>query len=80
MLNVWKRGLSDGGQRPVMFWHHCAGGFAASSGLPLDLTQRGDVVVMTINHPLGALGYSYLAGGRRHGWNSPKTRMIRLSR
>ena len=34
VLNVWKRGLSDGGQRPVMFWRH-SGGFAASSGSPL---------------------------------------------
>jgi para-nitrobenzyl esterase len=66
VLNVWTRGLGDGGQRPVMFWCH-GGGFAASSGSPLmyageRLAQRGDVVVVTVNHRLGALGYSYLAG------------------
>ena len=66
VLNVWTRGLGDGGKRPVMFWCH-GGGFAASSGSPLMYTgerraQRGDVVVVTVNHRLGALGYSYLAG------------------
>jgi para-nitrobenzyl esterase len=66
VLNVWTRGLSDGGQRPVMFWCH-GGGFSSSSGSPLmysgeRLAQRGDVVVVTVNHRLGALGYSYLAG------------------
>jgi para-nitrobenzyl esterase len=66
VLNVWTRGLGDGGKRPVMFWCH-GGGFAASSGSPLmyggeRLAQRGDVVVVTVNHRLGALGYSYLAG------------------
>src|SRR5215469_4010531 len=34
VLNVWTRGLRDGGRRPVMFWCH-GGGFAASSGSPL---------------------------------------------
>ena len=66
VLNVWTRGLGDAGKRPVMFWCH-GGGFAASSGSPLmyggeRLAQRGDVVVVTVNHRLGALGYSYLAG------------------
>ena len=66
VLNVWTRGLGDGGKRPVMFWCH-GGGFAASSGSPLmyageRLAQRGDVVVVTVNHRLGALGYTYLAG------------------
>jgi para-nitrobenzyl esterase len=66
VLNVWTRGLNDGGKRPVMFWCH-GGGFAASSGSPLmyggeRLAQRGDVVVVTVNHRLGALGYTYLGG------------------
>jgi len=66
VLNVWTRGLGDGGKRPVMFWCH-GGGFAASSGSPLmyggeRLAQRGDVVVVTVNHRLGALGYTFIAG------------------
>ncbi len=66
VLNVWTRGLGDSGKRPVMFWCH-GGGFASSSGSPLmyggeRLAQRGDVVVVTVNHRLGALGYTYIAG------------------
>jgi len=66
VLNVWTRGLGDGGKRPVMFWCH-GGGFGSSSGSPLmyggeRLAQRGDVVVVTVNHRLGALGYTYIAG------------------
>lgn len=65
VLNVWTRGPGDGGRRPVMFWCH-GGGFASSSGSPLmyggeRLAQRGDVVVVTVNHRLGALGYTYIA-------------------
>ncbi len=65
VLNVWTRGLGDGRKRPVMFWCH-GGGFAASSGSPLiysgtNLARRGDVVVVTVNHRLGALGYTFLA-------------------
>ncbi|HET7840905.1 MAG TPA: carboxylesterase family protein, partial [Terriglobia bacterium] len=69
VLNVWTPGLSDGHKRPVMFWIH-GGGFTSGSGsAPLydgtNLARRGDVVVVTINHRLGALGYTYLrdAGG-----------------
>ena len=66
VLNVWTRGPGDGGKRPVMFWCH-GGGFASSSGSPLmyggeRLALRGDVVVVTVNHRLGALGYTYIAG------------------
>jgi para-nitrobenzyl esterase len=63
-LNVWTPGLSDGHKRPVMFWIH-GGGFTSGSGsAPLydgaNMARRGDVVVVTINHRLGALGYTYL--------------------
>ncbi len=66
VLNVWTPSPGDGGKRPVMFWCH-GGGFAASSGSPLmyageRLASRGDVVVVTVNHRLGSLGYSYIAG------------------
>ncbi|MGC1676838.1 MAG: carboxylesterase/lipase family protein [Candidatus Binataceae bacterium] len=66
VLNIWTPSSGDGGKRPVMFWCH-GGGFAASSGSPLmyageRLANRGDVVIVTVNHRLGALGYSYIAG------------------
>lgn len=63
-LNVWTPALDDS-PRPVMFWIH-GGGYAIGSGTwPLydgaNLSRRGDVVVITVNHRLGALGYLHLA-------------------
>lgn len=65
VLNVWTRGLDDGGKRPIMFWIH-GGGFSTGSGSsPLvdgaNLARRGDVVSISVNHRLGALGHLYLA-------------------
>lgn len=58
-LNVWTPDL--GGRRPVMVWVH-GGAFLLGAGSePLydgsRLASRGDVVVITINYRLGALGY-----------------------
>ncbi|MDE2447548.1 MAG: carboxylesterase/lipase family protein [Gammaproteobacteria bacterium] len=63
-LNVWTPGLRDGGARPVLFYIH-GGAFDEGSGSsPLydgtRLCQRGDVVVVTVNHRLNAFGYLYL--------------------
>jgi para-nitrobenzyl esterase len=65
VLNVWTPAVGDGGKRPVMVWLH-GGGFANGSGSEPEtdgyaLSKRGDVVVVTINHRLSALGYLYLA-------------------
>ncbi|MDP1803542.1 MAG: carboxylesterase/lipase family protein [Acidimicrobiales bacterium] len=59
-LNVWTPGL-DGARRPVMVWFH-GGAFILGAGSePLydgrRLARRGDVVVVTANYRLGALGY-----------------------
>jgi para-nitrobenzyl esterase len=73
-LNVYTP--SCAGKRPVLFWIH-GGGFVLGSGSSElydggPLCQRGDVVVVTINYRLGALGYLYLAehGGERIGASS----------
>jgi para-nitrobenzyl esterase len=63
-LNVWTPAVADGGRRPVMVWFH-GGGYAIGSGSwPLydgaNLVRRGDVVVVTVNHRLGPLGYLHL--------------------
>ena len=70
VLNIWTPGVKDNRKRPVMLWCH-GGAFTSGSGsAPLydgtNLARRGDVVVVTINHRLGALGYTYLghAGGK----------------
>jgi para-nitrobenzyl esterase len=62
VLNVFTPS-PDGARRPVMFWCH-GGGFSTGSGGPAydgtNLAKRGDAVVVTINHRLGALGYAHL--------------------
>ncbi|MCI4591880.1 carboxylesterase/lipase family protein [Sphingobium sp. BYY-5] len=63
-LNIWTPAL-DAGKRPVMVYLH-GGGHAHGSGSdPLydggNLVRRGDVVVVTLNHRLAAMGYAYLA-------------------
>jgi para-nitrobenzyl esterase len=78
VLNVWTPGLGDGGRRPVMVRIH-GGGYVMGSGSwawhdGTNLARRGDVVVVTVNHRLGALGYLHLAelGGDdyRHSGNA----------
>lgn len=64
VLNVFTPDASPQRKRPVMVWLH-GGGFAiGSSGDPQydggPLCRRGDVVVVSLNHRLGALGYLYL--------------------
>lgn len=59
-LNVWTP-KCDGARRPVMVWIH-GGAFILGSGSTSlysgeRLATRGDVVVVTINYRLGALGY-----------------------
>jgi para-nitrobenzyl esterase len=64
-LNVWTPD-TDAARRPVLVWLH-GGGFTTGSGSqPIyrgaRLAKRGDVVVVTVNYRLGALGYLHLAG------------------
>jgi para-nitrobenzyl esterase len=63
-LNVWTQGLSDGVKRPVMVWLHGGGFDHGSSGSVgydgLALAKCQDVVVVSLNHRLNALGYLYL--------------------
>lgn len=65
-LNIWSPGINDAKKRPVMVWLH-GGGFAAGSGNELlsydgeNLSRRGDVVLVSINHRLNILGYLNLA-------------------
>jgi para-nitrobenzyl esterase len=64
-LNVWTRGLNDGGKRPIMVWYH-GGGFSygSSNMARLDgsnLSALYDVVVVTVNQRLNILGHLNLA-------------------
>jgi para-nitrobenzyl esterase len=63
-LNVWTPEL-DGKRRPVMVYIHGGAHTSGSGSDPLydgaNLAQRGDVVVVTVNHRLNVFGYCYLA-------------------
>ena len=64
VLNIWTPAVNDGKKRPVMFWCH-GGGFSSGSGSSpgtdgTNLARRGDVVVISINHRLNVLGFTYL--------------------
>jgi para-nitrobenzyl esterase len=64
-LNVWTP-KADDGKRPVMVWFH-GGGWVTGSGSSyaydgVRLANRGDVVVVTVNHRLNLFGYLNLAG------------------
>jgi para-nitrobenzyl esterase len=73
-LNLWTRGLADGGKRPVMVWYH-GGAFAfGSANMPrLDgtsLAAHHDVVVVTVNQRLNILGHLHLADLNGEGFAS----------
>jgi para-nitrobenzyl esterase len=62
-LNVFTPGCDDA-RRPVMVWIHGGGFVNGSASIPwydgTSLATRGDVVVVTINYRLGALGFLWL--------------------
>jgi para-nitrobenzyl esterase len=71
-VNVWTQGLGNR-NRPVMVWLH-GGGFSTGSAHDMktydgeNLARRGDVVVVSLNHRVGAVGFLNLAsiGGERY--------------
>lgn len=64
VLNVFTPAVNDNRKRPVMVWLH-GGGFETLSGSsPLydgvNLSTRGDVVVVSLNHRLNIFGFLHL--------------------
>jgi para-nitrobenzyl esterase len=62
-LNVWTPGCDDA-RRPVLVWIH-GGAFTTGTGSApwydgSAMAARGDVVVVTFNYRLGALGFTHL--------------------
>ena len=61
-LNVWTKNINNDAKKPVLVWFH-GGGFHYGSSLEhlsydgYNLCDKGDVVVVTLNHRLNALGY-----------------------
>jgi len=66
-LNVWTPSIDDGKKRPVMVWLH-GGGYTNGNGIEQDgyvgenLSRKGDIVFVSINHRLGPIGFSDLSG------------------
>ena len=65
-VNIWTPGINDGKKRPVMVWIH-GGGFSTGSGQEqpaydgASLAKKGDVVIVSLNHRLNALGFLNLS-------------------
>ncbi|HEY3797676.1 MAG TPA: carboxylesterase family protein [Caulobacteraceae bacterium] len=61
-INVWTQGLT--GKRPVMVWLHGGGYSNGSGGAAMydgeALANRGDAVLVTVNHRLNVFGYLHL--------------------
>jgi len=64
-LNVTTPALDDAG-RPVLVWIHGGGFRTGQGGIPwyngTSFAKRGDIVCVSINYRLGALGFANLAG------------------
>jgi para-nitrobenzyl esterase len=61
-LNIWTPGTGATKLRPVMVWIHGGGFFSGSSmELPIydgtNLSRKGDVVIVSLNHRLNVLGF-----------------------
>ena len=65
VLNVWTPSPTDPTKRPVLFWCHGGGFSSLSASTPAydgtNLCNRGDVVVVNVNHRLNALGFAHMA-------------------
>jgi len=61
-LNIWTPSIDNTAKKPVMVWIH-GGGFSTGSSIEQisydghNLSERGDIVVVSINHRLNVLGY-----------------------
>ena len=63
-LNITTPGL-DGGRRPVLFWIHGGAYRTGQGAIPwyngASFARNGDIVVVSINYRLGALGFTDLS-------------------
>jgi len=66
-LNVWTPSISDDVKRPVLVWLH-GGGYTNGNGIEQDgymgenLSKKGNIVFVSINHRLGPIGFTDLSG------------------
>ncbi len=61
-LNIWTPAINDGKKRAVMVWLH-GGGLSNGSSIESysyhgeNLSKKGDIVVVSVNHRLNAIGF-----------------------
>ncbi|MDI1248309.1 MAG: carboxylesterase/lipase family protein [Lacunisphaera sp.] len=63
-VDIWAPTIKSSRKLPVMFWCH-GGGFTSGAGSDpffngRDMVKNGEVVLVTVTHRLGALGFLYL--------------------
>lgn len=74
-LNIWSQSLDPSAKKPVMVWLH-GGGYMGGSSIEQiaydgqNLSEFGDVVVVSLNHRLNILGYVDLTSWGDTYWNS----------
>lgn len=82
-LNVWTPQLTNAKKRPVLVWFH-GGGFTAGSSVELpsydgeNLTKKGDVVVVSVNHRLNILGFMDMSAYGEKYKSSPNAGLLDL--
>jgi len=72
-LNIWTPSLNDDVKRPVLVWLH-GGGYTNGNSMEQDgydgenLSRKGNIVFVSINHRLGPIGFSDLSsiGGEKY--------------
>lgn len=61
-LNIWSKNLNSTQKKPVMVWLH-GGGFSSGSAIEFpsydgeNLSRKGNVVIVSINHRLNTVGF-----------------------
>src|SRR5204863_4404378 len=82
-VNVWTPGINDNKKRPVMVWFH-GGGFTAGSYVELpsydgeNISRKGDVVLVSVNHRLNLLGFLDLSAYGDKYKSSPNAGLLDL--
>ena len=83
VLNIWTQNTSANAKKPVMFWMH-GGGFTNGSSMESyaydgkNLSEFGDVVVVSVNHRLNIIGTLDLSAYAAQYENSRYTGMADL--
>ena len=82
-INVGTPSINDNKKRPVLMWIH-GGGYTSGSDNELrmydgeSLSRRGDVVMVSVNHRLGVLGFMNLSEYGEEYASSPNVGMLDL--